>query len=32
MEYKVEKKNAPGWGEVDVLGQPLKKVSPRVRK
>ena len=28
MKYKVEKKNAPGWGEVDVLGDTFDKGKP----
>ena len=28
MEYKVEKKNAPGWGEVDVLGATFEEGKP----
>ena len=28
MEYAVEKKKAPGWGEVDVLGATFEKGKP----
>ncbi len=28
MEYKIEKKNAPGWGEVDVLGVTFEEGKP----
>ncbi len=28
MEYKIEKKNAPGWGEVDVLGATFEEGKP----
>jgi hypothetical protein len=28
MEYKIEKKNAPGWGEVDVLGATFEEGTP----
>ena len=28
MEYKVEKKNAPGRGEVEVLGATFEKGKP----
>ena len=28
MEYKVEKKNASGWGEVEVLGETFEKGKP----
>ena len=28
MEYKVEKKSAPGWGEVDVLGATFEEGKP----
>ena len=28
MEYKVEKKNSPGWGGVDVLGATFEKGRP----
>ena len=28
MEYTVEKKKAPGWGEVDVLGATFEKGKP----
>ena len=28
MEYKVEKKSAPGRGEVEVLGAPFEEGSP----
>ena len=28
MEYKIEKKNSPGWGEVDVLGATFKEGKP----
>ena len=28
MEYKIEKKNAPGWGEIDVLGATFEEGKP----
>jgi hypothetical protein len=28
MEYKVDKKKAPGWGEVDVLGETYEEGRP----
>jgi hypothetical protein len=28
MEYKIEKKNSPGWGEVDVLGATFEEGKP----
>ena len=28
MEYKVEKKNSPGWGEVEVLGETFEEGRP----
>jgi hypothetical protein len=28
MEYKVDKKEAPGWGEVDVLGETYEEGKP----
>ena len=28
MEYKVEKKNAPGWGKVEVLGATFEEGRP----
>jgi len=28
MEYKVEKKSAPGWGEVEVLGETYEEGKP----
>ena len=28
MEYKMEKKNAPGWGEVEVLGETYEAGKP----
>jgi hypothetical protein len=28
MDYIVEKKNAPGWGEVDVLGPTFEAGKP----
>jgi len=28
MEYKFEKKNAPGWGEVEVLGATFDEGKP----
>ncbi len=28
MEYKVEKKSAPGWGEVEVLGATFEQGKP----
>jgi hypothetical protein len=28
MEYKIEKKNSPGWGEVDVLGATFEEGTP----
>jgi hypothetical protein len=28
MEYKIEKKNAPGWGEIDVLGDTFEEGKP----
>ena len=28
MEYKMEKKKAPGWGEVDVLGATFEEGMP----
>ena len=28
MEYKIEKKNAPGWGKVDVLGATFEEGKP----
>ena len=28
MEYKVEKKTAPGWGEIDVLGATFDEGKP----
>jgi hypothetical protein len=28
MEYKVEKKKAPGWGEIDVLGETFDEGRP----
>ena len=28
MEYKIEKKNAPGWGEVEVLGATFEEGKP----
>lgn len=28
MEYKIEKKNAPGWGEVEVLGETFEAGRP----
>ena len=28
MEYKVEKKKAPGWGEVEVLGETYEEGRP----
>jgi hypothetical protein len=28
MEYKVEKKSAPDWGEVDVLGATFEEGKP----
>ncbi len=29
MEYKVEKKSAPGWGEIEVLGSTFDKGKPK---
>ena len=29
MEYKVEKKSAPEWGEVEVLGETFEEGSPQ---
>ena len=28
MEYEVEKKNSPGWGEVEVLGATFEEGKP----
>ena len=28
MDYKVEKKQAPGWGEIDVLGPTFEEGEP----
>jgi hypothetical protein len=28
MEYKVEKKKAPGWGDVEVLGETYEEGRP----
>ncbi len=28
MEYKVKKKNAPGWGEVEVLAETFEEGKP----
>ena len=28
MEYEVEKRNAPGWGEVEVLGATFEEGRP----
>jgi hypothetical protein len=28
MEYKIEKKDAPGWGEIDVLGDTFEEGKP----
>ena len=28
MEYKIEKKNSPGWGEVEVLGATFEDGKP----
>ena len=28
MDYKVEKKEAPGWGEVEVLGATFEEGKP----
>lgn len=28
MEYKVEKKDAPGWGKVDILGATYEEGRP----
>ncbi len=28
MEYKVEKKSAPGWGEIEVLGATFEEGKP----
>ena len=28
MEYKIEKKKAPGWGEVEVLGETYEEGRP----
>ena len=28
MEYKTEKKNAPGWGEVEVLAATFEEGTP----
>jgi hypothetical protein len=28
MEYKIEKKNSPGWGEVNVLGPTYEAGKP----
>ena len=28
MEYKVDKKKAPGWGEVEVLGETYEEGRP----
>jgi len=28
MEYKIEKKNSPGWGEVEVLGATFEEGTP----
>jgi hypothetical protein len=28
MEYKVDKKEAPGWGKVDVLGETYEEGKP----
>jgi len=28
MEYKIEKKNAPGWGKVEVLGETFEEGKP----
>ena len=28
MEYKIEKKNAPEWGEIDVLGATFEAGKP----
>ena len=28
MEYKVEKKDSPGWGEVEVLGATFEEGKP----
>ena len=28
MEYKIEKKNSPGWGEVEVLGATFEEGKP----
>ena len=28
MDYKVEKKKSPGWGEIDVLGPTFEEGKP----
>ena len=28
MDYKIEKKEAPGWGEVEVLGETFEEGRP----
>ena len=28
MEYKIEKKKAPGWGEIEVLGETFEAGRP----
>ncbi|MFH1032182.1 MAG: hypothetical protein V1767_06440 [Chloroflexota bacterium] len=28
MDYKIEKKKAPEWGEIDVLGETYEKGKP----
>jgi len=28
MEYKIEKKNSPGWGKVEVLGETFEEGKP----
>jgi hypothetical protein len=28
MEYKIDKKEAPGWGEVEVLGETYEEGRP----
>jgi hypothetical protein len=32
MEYKVEKKSAPGWDQIDVLGETYEPGTPNGRE
>ncbi|MFH1639916.1 MAG: hypothetical protein ABIB93_06390 [Chloroflexota bacterium] len=32
MEYKINKRSTPGWGEVEVLGETFEKGKPALKE